>query len=362
MNPFRTIKHYSRYARALSSFWGTPLVSTGARLVMSRLIYGRGPKEFDEYRFTRKPLRLWQSYLPEGERRALQQRAAPVAYRHLEEVKVEFWKRCKDTGLPTIPITAVIRPRPGTPLVDGVPVARTADELDAILAPLRHFDGFAKPLAGGQGYGAFTFDIRNGNVSGTECSGSVRDLFAYCTTVPFGDGGYLLQPRMRCHPALAAVMPGPGLGTVRLNTFLDPDDVVTIPWAVLKVPGPGEIVCNPRLGALMLPVDLETGRLGTAVGPTQDQPLVHEVEVHPATGLRFSTAVVPGWPDIVALVRRAAHAFRELPCLGWDVAVLPDGPVLLETNWAFGIYTQQIVYNRGLRDDFRALYARCTRG
>jgi hypothetical protein len=252
-------------------------------------------------------------------------------------------------------------PSSGSDSADGVPVARTPFELDAILAPLRHFDGFAKPLAGGQGYGAFTFEIRNGTVSGAAVSGSIEDLFRYCTTVPFGNGGYLLQPRMRCHPALSAVMPGPGLGTVRLNTFLGPDDDLTIPWAVLKVPAPGEVVCNPRLGALMLPVDLETGRLGAAVGPTKDQPLVHEVEISPSTGLRFSTAVIPGWPDVVALVRRAAYAFRELPCLGWDVAVLPDGPVLLETNWAFGIYTQQIVYDRGLKEEFRALYARCTR-
>lgn len=361
MNPLVTIRTYSSHARTLSRFWGRPFTTTLAKMVAGRLLYGRGPKEFDEYRFTTKPVGEWRQYLDERERKSLQGRAAPREFRYLEEVKLQFWKRCLETGLPTVPITAVVAPGPDMPLVEGVAVARTPAELAGIMAPLGDFDGFAKPLAGGQGYGAFTFTLRSGRVTAAEVIGSSEDLFTYCTTVPFGNNGYLLQPRMVCHPGLKGVMPGPGLGTVRLTTFLDPQGTVTKPWAVLKIPGPGQVVCNPRLGALMLEVDLPTGRLGPAVGPTPDVPVVHVVETHPTTGLRFSEATVPLWPEIVELVTRAAHAFSELPCLGWDVAVLPDGPVLLETNWAFGIYTQQIVLNRGLRDEFRAHYARCTR-
>jgi hypothetical protein len=156
-------------------------------------------------------------------------------------------------------------------------------------------------------------------------------------------------------------MPGPGLGAFRLTTFLRPDGEVEIPHAVLRVPGPGQAVSNLRLGALMTAVDLASGRLGTAVGPTPDNPLVHEVEFQPDTGVRFADVTVPMWSQVKSLVIRAAHVFEALPCLGWDVVVTAQEPLLLEANWNFGIKTQQIVFNRGMRAELNRSYALCTR-
>lgn len=365
MRLIRSARVYARHARGLCRHWNRPLVSTAAKLLLGRVLYGRGPHEFNEYRFTVKPVRAWRDYVVDVERRRLQRRAAPAAFRRLEEDKVLFWKRCTDAGLPTVPITAVLASARAAPTdppssESRLDVVRTGAELRGLLHPLDPFAGFAKPVGGGQGYGAFTFEVRGGRVSTASGEMSFEELYDHCMSLPFAADGYVIQPRMCVHPGLAEVMPGPGLGTIRLVTFLAPDGTVAIPWAVLKIPGRGQVVCNPRLGALILPVDLATGRLGTAVGPTPDTWVVHELEAHPDTGVRFDDVVVPGWTDVVRLVERAARDFAELPCLGWDLAITDEGPLLLETNWAFGIYTQQIALDRGLRTELRQHYARCT--
>jgi hypothetical protein len=61
------------------------------------------------------------------------------------------------------------------------------------------------------------------------------------------------------------------------------------------------------------------------------------------------------------MVRTAALVFRELPALGWDVAVCADGPVLIETNWAFSTEFAERLTNRGWAEDLRANFARCRR-
>lgn len=357
---------YARHARGLSRYWNRPLVSTTAKLLLGRVLYGRGPHEFNHYRFTVKPVRAWRDYVVDVERRRLQRRAAPAAFRRLEEDKVLFWERCADAGLPTVPITAVLATAGAAPTdppssESRVDVVRTGAELRDLLQPLGPFAGFAKPVGGGQGYGAFAFEVRGSRVSTSGGELSLDELYDHCMSLPFAAGGYAIQPHLRAHPGLADIMPGPGLGTIRMVTFLAPDGTVEVPWAVLKTPGQGRVVNTRRLGALMAPVDLGTGRLGTAVGPAENTWVVDEVEVHPETGARFDDVVVPEWTEVMALVERGAREFSELPGLGWDVAITDEGPLLLETNWGFGTAVQQITLDRGLRTELRERYARCTK-
>ncbi len=357
----KTPRTYLQAARELSSFWDRPLLPTVTKMLASRVLYGRGPKEFNQYRFAIKKLGQWTDYLDDDERVRTQESAAPPELRELEENKILFWQRCMRAGLPTIPITVLIQgehPLPDTP---GIEIARSPDEFRAIVEPLGDFEGFAKPLDGGQGYGAFSFDVRDGTVYTDEFQGPLVELAHRCVKSRFGKTGYIIQPRMRAHSELSDIMTGPGLGTVRLTTFIDRQGRLEIPWAILKIPGPGQVVCNPRLGALMLAVDVETGRLSAAVGPLPGSGVVRDVTHHPVTGKKFDGFQLPLWDDVVAAVTKAAKAFQELPCLGWDVAIAEEGPVLIETNWEFGMHTQQIAMDRGLKEQFRALYKRCDR-
>jgi hypothetical protein len=362
MRGIGSVRVYRRTARSLAAYWGGSPSVMLARMTAARVFHGRGPREFDDLLFAVKPARTWKDYLFNEERRRLQEACAPPQARSLEEDKARFWLRGLEADLPVIPLTALLLARPDPTQPVRVPVATDGEAVRALLGDRVGFEGFAKPVGAGRGYGAFTFQVTDQGVSTAEGPQSFDAFFHGCTTSIHGGAGYLLQPRARVHEDLRPVMPGPGLGTIRILSFRDARGQVRMPWAVMKAPGPGQVVCNPRLGALIVPVDMASGRLGTAFGPTADVPVIHPVERHPETNARFDDVTVPGWQEILAAVERGAHAFPELPCLGWDVAVTDGGPLLLETNWAFGTANQQTVAGRGLRRELLAEFTRCCPG
>lgn len=52
------------------------------------------------------------------------------------------------------------------------------------------------------------------------------------------------------------------------------------------------------------------------------------------------------WADIESLAVRAHRCFRTRSIIGWDIALTPDGPVLLEGNNNLDVMFLQRVHNR----------------
>ena len=61
-------------------------------------------------------------------------------------------------------------------------------------------------------------------------------------------------------------------------------------------------------------------------------------ETHPLTGIPFMGFQVPLWDEALDMVRKAARKAYGYNChwIGWDVAITPDGPALIEANWRPG--------------------------
>jgi hypothetical protein len=360
MPGFATAREYLRQAHIVSAHWDRSFSRTLARMVLSRARYHRGPGEYDSYRFALRPLREWSDYIDPAELLARQTALSPAAYRYLDENKVAFAEHCRRFDLRTAAIIGVIafeswdRPAPS-----GIAVVRSGVELERLFASQGTFDGFAKPMRAALGNGAFAFRVEERMA--TSCHGTMScDAFVHhCANSPFAGEGYLLQPRVRPHPMLAPLMPGPGLGTVRVITFLNPDGEVSIPLANLKVPAPGAECDNVRRGSLVAPVDVASGRLGNAVGATAERPVFDVVRRHPVTGVAFDGFQLPWWAEVRDLVTRGARAFHRLPALGWDVAIAEDGPMLMETSWQFSAPDGS--HDRGFAAEFTRLFAEVAR-
>jgi glutathione synthase/RimK-type ligase-like ATP-grasp enzyme len=125
-----------------------------------------------------------------------------------------------------------------------------------------------------------------------------------------------------------------------------PDAVNTIRVMVGQLPGAEPILIgaahrfgtarsaptdNFKAGGIVALVDLATGRLSEAVvdlgGPGR-RTLSH----HPATNARIAGVIVPEWQSVVSLAIRATKALPGLHYVGWDIAVTPSGPVVIEGN------------------------------
>ena len=55
-------------------------------------------------------------------------------------------------------------------------------------------------------------------------------------------------------------------------------------------------------------------------------------EKHPITGDIFEGYQLPYWKEVIELVKTSHKAIIGLQSIGWDVAITPSGPVLIEGN------------------------------
>ena len=146
------------------------------------------------------------------------------------------------------------------------------------------------------------------------------------------DGLMLLQTRLTNHPAVTPVA-GAALSTIRVMTVRLPGQPAQVLLAVFRM-GVGESVAdNYAAGGIVSAVDLDAGTLGPAVRFDETSFETRRFAAHPDTGAPIAGLAVPHLGEALRLAVRAHDTIGELPCIGWDVAPLPDGPVLLEGNW-----------------------------
>jgi len=227
--------------------------------------------------------------------------------------KLAFAKVCKQFGLPTPTIAAIARNRRMTVLDRGA--------LDG--------DLFLKPEQGRGAAGAEAFRRRaDGRFAIGDDALSLSDLLE-SIAAETRRAPKLLQPLLTNHPSIADLAEQ-SLVTIRIFTAIAPGDRPVVTHAMLRVIS--KLEPNwPSSEEFAAAIDLATGRLGLMCGDTAIGPQ-HWYERHPVTNAPITGRIVPQWPAIHALALRAQQVFSDRILVGWDVALTPDGPVLIEGN------------------------------
>jgi hypothetical protein len=141
--------------------------------------------------------------------------------------------------------------------------------------------------------------------------------------------GYILQEKVEQHEVLNNIAPYT-LNTLRIVTFLDHAGDVDVHFAVLRVGRKGNVGEQWNAGGLSIAVNPESGVLGAGV--LKPKYGGNWVETHPDSGTRFKGQQLPFWDEVLNLCIRAAKITPRLRTIGWDVALTPSGPVLIEGN------------------------------
>ena len=152
----------------------------------------------------------------------------------------------------------------------------------------------------------------------------------------------MLQPLLHNHPAIADLA-GEALITIRVLTCLDEQLRPVVTNAYLRSMAKLEPDWDVgRIEEFAAPIDLETGALGQITG---DKPecLSEWFDHHPVTGARVTGRIVPHWPEVARHAIAAHRLCGERVFIGWDMAVTPDGAVLLEGNsFADPLYPERV--------------------
>lgn len=300
-------------------------VSRGRQLAQLWWIWvrhGMQPEVYYQYQlFRRGAWRTAHLYFQKAEAshvyRMLSARTHPeLAELLLDKVAFEEW--LVERGFPTV--TTILE-------FEGGRVVRS--RLDGGHLPRR--DLFSKPRDSYGGRGAQRWRYCGSGWAGG-ADGRQRsegELMQELAAQSQGDA-VLVQEQLRNDPALAPLAPS-ALSTVRMLTLRDENGVVSLVLAAAKIPAGSAATDHLRSGGVAAPVELATGRLGRAVRE-DDTCVVAVCERHPDTGAVIEGFQLPHWRRAVELVLRAHEELGPIAIIGWDVALLEDGPVIVEGN------------------------------
>jgi len=226
------------------------------------------------------------------------------------------------------------------------------NDIDSLHAFLESADMpvFAKPIDSLRSLGSVRIEgYSASNKMISVSNGSVVSLDSFMSEIQNKfSGNYLFQSCVERHPAFAK-MTGGGLSTIRIAT-LDSGDGAK-PWrAAAKLTSPRTVADNFwRAGNLLAAVDLETGKLGkalTTMGMDGDF-----VSRHPDTQEPIEGVEIPFWREAIQATQDVASLFPRTLLLGFDVAITPEGPMIIEANADPHLMMMQIAHQEGALDD-----------
>jgi hypothetical protein len=266
--------------------------------------------------------------------------------------KSRFAAAMQAAEIPTPPILGVLDTKDGLPGMRAA-MQRIHDNGSAAR------DGLViKPESGshmGRGVWVFrAFELgRDGHFTFTAMSGqAMTDEALMCELlagIKAWDGPsrrvmrYLIQPRLVSDESVRGFNPYT-LCTMRVVTLRESGGNVHVLGATYKLGVGRKGTDNYNDGGIAVALDVVTGTLGSGVRKGDDTVYT----AHPDTGISFTGVTLPFWGDALQLAQRAAAAVPQLPTLGWDVALTPVAPCIIEANPDWGLNIVQRPQQRGI--------------
>lgn len=210
----------------------------------------------------------------------------------------------------------------------------TEEKLHAIFA--NDMDAFAKPSDGMLGKGAFKLLIKDESVY---INGNKKSIDELVDIISSAD--YIIQERIVQHEKMSALCPS-CVNTIRLQTVMDKDGNV-IPFGPgVRIGREGSVVDNWALGGAFVGIDAKTGRL-------MDKGILKpkygtKVTEHPDTHVIFKEYTIPYYKEAENLVVKLHKLMYRSHSIGWDIAITPQGPMVIEGNDRWEISLIQAVH------------------
>jgi len=144
------------------------------------------------------------------------------------------------------------------------------------------------------------------------------------------------------------------INTIRITTVLKDNKVYPM-YALLRI-GLGESnVDNVASGGIYTVLSED----GEIINPCWSDKTIKTYKVHPTTDMNLIGFKIPMFKKAVALCKKAALVEKHIAYVGWDIAITPSGPVIVEGNQLPGYDMAQNYFasgkDTGLLPDFEKI-------
>ena len=233
--------------------------------------------------------------------------------------------------------------------IAGERVLTTQAEVRALLDEVDIYPFYVKPISAGYGRGVLGVTGREGDAL-VLFDGSRITIDAFMLPFAFGPyRGMLFQRPLIAHPAVLALTGTEAVSCVRFICFVTSAGPVihTAFWKITAGRNMLDNFSHGDYGNCLGAIDMASGKIVRAIskmGPGG------QITQHPSTGQPLIGFQLPDWDAATALVKSASACFPGLRLQNWDVALCPDGPVLLELNTESELGVPQAISGKGLMD------------
>ncbi len=253
----------------------------------------------------------------------------PIQYEYMTRNKLETYRILTANRVPTPPVYGLVAGASGCTW-DGE-TFRSHRDLVALVNRLGIDTVCFKFVSGTRGQGFYKVKINTRVEVPTatiEPTGESVPLEEFWETLRQATrfNGYLCQGVIEQHAEVARFNPW-SVNTLRSISIRSVSGEWKMVLANLRM-GLGKIaVDNIAAGGMAPRIDIDTGRLSSAIRRTVDRPVYTR---HPVTGAQIEGAILPMWPEVKALCQRTAELFPYHRLLAVDVAFGKDGPLIVE--------------------------------
>ncbi len=137
----------------------------------------------------------------------------------------------------------------------------------------------------------------------------------------------VVEQELKQHPDMLRLYPN-SVNSLRMATIIGDDGKPHCLYITCKMGNNGKFVDNMENDGLACPVDPKTGKI---CGVAHTSALIN-YDKHPYTGVELVGYQLPYIPEAIRMVKQAAMEEPRMRYLGWDVAITPDGPAIIEGN------------------------------
>lgn len=260
----------------------------------------------------------------------------PMSWISLIEDKSIFYMYCNALGIPVPKLYAIFF-RETTGYSTNGSILRTRDDWQEFINMALPSEFIVKPARGAYGVGVMCFLRTRYKEFVNAATGKLykaKDI--YDTMLSYAaDNAFVIQERLMNHPDLIRLSGTEYLQTLRVFTLVDKNGQCRILHANFKSIVGQNIIDNQhwgRTGNLSAQISLDKGTLKPAVKLTPNVSGIKIVFSHPKTGVSFEGFHIPLWNDVCRLVKETSLKFLPLRTIGWDIAVTPKGPYIVEGN------------------------------
>jgi hypothetical protein len=226
-----------------------------------------------------------------------------------------------------------------------------------------------KPKAGAYGVGIHFISINELNNSGSS---------------KWAKDEYIVEECIKQHPILDKINPH-SINSIRIITFLCTNGAVEFIGAMLRTSSSTFPIDNFTLGGIVIGIDINSGRLkkegfvsflsqqtikefeslsdfkliSKTIENMRNKDLLNPGKIffkHPISQTEFLNFQIPYWNDLKKIAIKAQKEFHHMKSIGWDIAVTPEGPVIIEANQHWGTVGLQATNGGLLTEKNRRLF------